>query len=133
MSYYKCKNISMDRDKNMIRITIADSSLRPLSFTTVDFSDKEKGFDHNCRELFEQIYSRNIQCYPSIKNGLFEVADRAWKQMLKINYDLTQNDLWDLSYEATHESDPIKRSSLKEKVERIKTECYKVWKKALRL
>lgn len=133
MSYYKCKYISMNRGKNEIRVTIADSSLRPLSFTTVDLSDKEKDFDYNCRKLFEQIYSRNIQCYPSIKNGTFEVADRTWKQMLKKNYNLSQNDLWNLSYEAAHETDPIKRSSLMEKVEKIKTECYKAWKEILNL
>lgn len=133
MSYYKCKNITMNRKKNQIRITIADSSLRPLSFYTVSLGTETDDFDEKCRTLYEQLYTRNVQCYPSVKNGIFENAEQAWKSRLKQNYDLTQTDLWDLSYQADHEPDPKKKSDLKATVEQIKEECYQSWITALKI
>lgn len=133
MSYYKCKNITMNKKKNLIRITIADSSLRPLSFYTVTLGTENDDFDEKCRSLFEQLYTRNIQCYLSVKNGSFESAEQAWKAMLKQNYDLSQTELWELSYQADHESDPKKKADLQASVKQIKEECYQIWKSELEL
>lgn len=127
MSYYKCKNISIDKKKNRIRITIADSSLRPLSFSTIDLGSENDCFETKCRCLFNNLFSANIQCYPSVKKGLFTRAQTYWLKFLETKYGMSLHDLWELQYE-------INRGNGQDNIEsfiQIKAECYENWKQFL--
>ena len=131
MSHFKCKSISMNEKKNEITLTVADSSLRPLSFKEIALRADGSTYEEKCKELFEQLYSGNVQPYQSANRGIFYAAEIAWQSMLKTKYGYSLKDLWDFDYKARCETNQTLKQKLLLEVSQIKNECYECWIKSL--
>ena len=89
MSYYLCKRISLNEKKNTIKVCVADSSLRPVSYSTCELC---KGDDYTFEEkllhLFYDLKSGNIQIH-----AINENTEKFGYAMCKVREWLKENNI----------------------------------------
>lgn len=95
MSYELCNRVSVNRKKNVIKLSTTSNNVSPKRFTTWEFG-KDLSFDEKMYELFCGIIEGNL-CFTSVNDSTvdFVYAEKKVKEYLA-EQGLNFYRLWDL-------------------------------------
>lgn len=93
MSYYKLKSVGFQKSAGKIFVTVADSSLRPLTYFRVEYAQNVKNFAEKCKCFWVDVFNGNIRMTKS--NRWYIPMNDAVAQMKRIanGEDIFSSDL----------------------------------------